>query len=51
MNICIKKLKNIWDQKANTNLDVEVRVFFVFICFFFVFVSGVVLGPIHDEAG
>ena len=28
MNICIKKLKNIWDQKANTYLDVEVRVFF-----------------------
>ena len=49
MNICIKKLKNIWDQKANTNLDVEVRVFC--FCFFFVFVSGVVLGPIHDEAG
>ena len=47
MNICIKKLKNIWDQKANTYLDVEVRVFF----FFFFFVSGVVLGPIHDEAG
>lgn len=45
MNICIKKLKNIWDQKANTYLDVEVRVFFFF------FVSGVVLGPIHDEAG
>ena len=43
MNICIKKLKNIWDQKANTYLDVEVRVFF--------FVSGVILGPIHDEAG
>ena len=50
MNICIKKLKNIWDQKVNTYLDVEVRVFF-FVCFFFVFVSGVVLGPIHDEAG
>ena len=49
MNICIKKLKNIWDQKANTYLDVEVRVFFCL--FFFVFVSGVVLGPIHDEAG
>ena len=46
MNICIKKLKNIWDQKANTYLDVDVRVFF-----FFFFVSGVVLGPIHDEAG
>ena len=30
MNICIKKLKNIWDQKANTYLDVEVRVFFFF---------------------
>ena len=34
MNICIKKLKNIWDQKANTNLDVEVRVFF-FVFFLF----------------
>ena len=45
MNIYIKKLKNIWDQKANTYLAVEVRVFFFF------FVSGVVLGPIHDEAG
>ena len=31
MNICIKKLKNIWDQKANTYLDVEVRVFFFFL--------------------
>lgn len=50
MNICIKKLKNIWDQKANTYLDVEVRVFCLFV-FCFVFVSGVVLGPIHDEAG
>ena len=30
MNIYIKKLKNIWDQKANTYLDVEVRVFFFF---------------------
>ena len=34
MNICIKKLKNIWDQKANTYLDVEVRVFCLFVCFF-----------------
>ena len=33
MNICIKKLKNIWDQKANTYLDVEVRVFFFFFFF------------------
>ena len=35
MNICIKKLKNIWDQKVNTYLDVEERVFFlfVFVCF------------------
>ena len=31
MNICIKKLKNIWDQKANTYLDVEVRVFLFFL--------------------
>lgn len=46
MNICIKKLKNIWDQKANTYLDVEVRVFFFF------FLSLVWFwGPIHDEAG
>ena len=35
MNICIKKLKNIWDQKANTYLDVEVRVF----VFLFLFLS------------
>ena len=33
MNICIKKLKNIWDQKANTYLDVEVRVFFCLFVF------------------
>ena len=33
MNICIKKLKNIWDQKVNTYLDVEERVFF-FVGFF-----------------
>ena len=30
MNICIKKLKNIWDQKANNYLHVLVGVFFFF---------------------